>query len=195
MASRKDKKIEKRIEWLLDIRENRIKKRFYQVGWTFCDSKGNRVELEPLADANYQFLSSDVIDTTSFPRCDEKIEFGHFKFSRLEASLILGRDSQFYSRYLYYPQPDKIQNWELQAMLKAASAFEGRGVGYSFGDLKEIFEKSGKVGHLILPVQYYGRAEIITEKWINPGEWDENDLIKKVREELKQKTYDELMAL
>lgn len=195
-----NKQIEKRINWLMAINKNRVKRRVFQTGWHLVDSEGYKLDLKPLVDANLHYASPSLVyldfPLSRYDDCldlEENTSFKNFKLSRLEASLILGKDSQIYANAEMRncdPRFDKykyVKNWELQAMLFVAISDYTRGSYYSFG--RFVAEPTSRNrDKLIIPVQYYsGRRVECSQPLIDLGNWSERKLIKELRKELRIK--------
>jgi len=197
-------KVEKRISWLKQLNKNIAsqRKRAYQTERHFVDSEGHELKLEPYIriDNNYASSSLTVLDLSRYiPDKNVRLDLGgvksddYFNASRLEARLILGKESLISSntnRRTSYPRlyPYEVENWELQAMLNVTLSDHPWGsTHYSLGRKEQIGEK------LIIPVAHYCGCRIKDKNGqdqkpvIDLGNWSREKLIEKVRAELKKK--------
>jgi hypothetical protein len=203
-ATKTKVKVEERINWLKAIHDNVAfrKRRVYHSGWNLVDSEGYELKLNAYSDANFQHASPDLI-VLDLPlpkngKClnlQESSQAEDFMLTRLEASLVIGKDSQIDANVRYQGSqprlyPYGVKNWELQAMLEIALGNDNnRATYYSFGR-KEEMPKDKK---LIIPVQYFcgRRVEDREGNYQKPiakiENWSRRELIGKVRQELMGK--------
>ena len=198
-------KIEKRISWLKQLGKNIAsqRQRVYQTERSFVDSEGYKLSLKPYIriDNNYATPSLIMLDISKL-NLNENLRLDlndsgpddYFSASRLEAKLILGKESLIGSntnRRRSYPclDPYQMENWELQAMLNVTLSDLPWGANhYSFGRKEQVGKK------IVIPVAYYNGSRVEDKNGneqkpiIDLGSWSREKLIEDVRTELKEKS-------